>query len=424
MAEVNGTAVDGSRTSDTPTPERSKGPNGPLSGIRVLDLSAMVSGPVAAMILADQGAEVIKVEPTHGEQMRYLGTPHNGVPAVFYSCNRGKKSIALDLKSEEGKEVLRDLIRETDVLLQNFRPGAIERMGFGEEEARALNEKIVYVSISGFGESGPYAHKRVYDPVIQALSGATDIQADRATRKPAMFRIIIADKVTSITAAQAISSALFHRERTGEGQHIRLSMLETMLAFFWPEGMGGITYAENEYDVTQLQGVMDLIFEAKDGYLTAGAISDKEWEGMCKAIEREELIHDERFATPLQRGLNADERKQITADEIAKWSKDEILERLERFDVPSAPLLTRMELLDSAQVQANQSVDHTEHPGFGEVRQAIPPARFSATPSAFSGPAPQLSEHSREILEGLGYDEVRCAALFASGAVVAPTAEA
>ena len=164
--------------------------------------------------------------------MRHMGMPHNGVPATFYSCNRGKKSIVIDLKTDAGKRVLTDLIREADVLVQNFRPGAIARMGFGEDVVRKLNPKIIYVSISGFGENGPYAHKRVYDPVIQALSGATDIQANRETGKPAMFRIIIADKVTSLTAAQAISSALFHRERKGEGQHIKLSMLETMLGVF------------------------------------------------------------------------------------------------------------------------------------------------------------------------------------------------
>ena len=165
---------------------------------------------------------------------------------------------------------------------------------------------------------------------------------------------------------------------------------------------------------------MDLIFEAKDGYITAGAISNKEWEGMCRALDRVDLIDDERFATPLQRGLNADERKQITADEIAKWPQKEILARLDEHDVPSAPLLNRMELLDSAQVVANGSVDRTVHEGFGEVRQARAPARFSATPSEISRPAPQLSEHSGEILEELGYDADRRAALFASGAVVAP----
>lgn len=392
---------------------------GTLDGVKVLDLTTMVSGPVAAMMLADQGAEVIKVEPPNGEQMRHLGSPHNGVTAMFYSCNRGKRSIALDLKSDAGKDVLKDLVRETDVLLQNFRPGAMDRMGFGEAAVRALNDRIIYVSISGFGEHGPYAHKRVYDPVIQALSGATDIQANRATGKPAMFRIIIADKVTSVTAAQAVTSALYYRERTGQGQHIKLSMLETMLAFFWPEGMGGLTFADKQYDVTRGQGTMDLIFEAEDGYLTAGAISDGEWQGLCRALNREELIRDERFATPVARGRNADERKQIMADEIARWRRDEILARLDAQDVPSAPLLTRMELMDHEQIRVNESIARTTWPGFGEVRQAIPAAHFSHSPSEIKRPAPRLGEHSREILAGLGYDEDRCQTLIGSGVVAA-----
>ncbi len=391
---------------------------GPLRGIKVLDLTTMVSGPVAAMMLADQGAEVIKIEPLGGEQMRHLGPLHNGIQPVFFSCNRGKKSIAIDLKSDAGKEVLRDLIKTTDILLQNFRPGAMDRMGFGESVVRGLNGKVIYVSISGFGEYGPYAHKRVYDPVIQALSGATDIQANRETGKPAMFRIIIADKVTSITAAQAISSALFHRERTGEGQHIKLSMLETMLSFFWPEGMGGLTYAEREYDVSKNTGTMDLIFETKDGYITAGTISDIEWAGMCHALNREDLIEDERFSDPISRGRNSEVRKQIVAQEIAKWSSSEILARLDADDVPSAPLLSRMELLEHEQVVVNDSIQRTTYEGFGEVRQARPAAQFDRTPSEIAGPAPLLGQHSQEILKGLGYSDDQGQGLFESNVVL------
>ncbi|MEM7018970.1 MAG: CoA transferase, partial [Pseudomonadota bacterium] len=380
-------------------------PMGPLEGIRVLDLSTMVSGPVAAMMLADQGAEVIKVEPLHGEQMRHLSPPHNGVSATFYSCNRGKKSITLDLKSDAGKAVLWDLIETVDVLIQNFRPGAMDRMGFSEPEVRKRNDKIIYVSISGFGEQGPYAQKRVYDPVIQALSGATDIQADRATKTPKMFRIILADKVTSLTAAQAISSALFSRERHGEGQHIRLSMLDAAISFFWPEGMSGLTYAEKEIDVTKYQGTMDLIYETQDGYITAGAISDSEWQGMCRALNREDLIEDERFKTAAERFSNAEIRKQTTADEIVKWQSEEILTRLDQEDVPCAPLLKRMELMDHEQIRVNNTVDKTVYEGFGEVRQARPAAQFELTPSAIQAPGPKLGEHTREILTKMGYDE-------------------
>ena len=377
---------------------------GPLTGLKVLDLTGMVSGPVAAMMLADQGAEVIKVEPVNGELVRHMAAPHNGVNPVFFSCNRGKKSIALDLKSEEGKKILLKLASEADIFMQNFRPGAIERMGFGEDVIRKLNEKIIYVSISGFGNRGPYANSRVYDPVIQALSGATDIQADRETGKPKMFRIIIADKVTALTTAQAISSALYAREKHGTAQHIELSMLDCMISFFWPEGMAGIVYAENEIDVRKLQGSQDLIYQAEDKYITAGAVSDAEWKGMCKALKREDLIDDERFATPAGRVANAQIRKEITGEEIAKWKSSEILKRLQEEGVPSAPLLDRMELLDNDQILANESILRVNIDGFGEVRQARPAARFSKTPSELSRPAPKLGEHTHDILSSIGYD--------------------
>ena len=384
---------------------------GALSGIKVVDLTSMVSGPVAATILADQGAEVVKVEPLHGEQMRYLGPSDQGTPPTFFSCNRGKQSIAVDLKSEAGRTILWRLIEQADVLIQNFRPGAMARMGFSDEDIRSKNPRIVYVSISGFGETGPYADQRVYDPVIQALSGATDIQADRLTGKPTMFRVIIADKVASLTASQAISSALYHRERTGEGQDIKLSMLDAMLSFFWPEAMAGLTYADNEWDPSSKGAAMDLVFEASDGYITAGAISDKEWVGMCRSLNREDLIDDERFATARGRGLNGDERKRITGEEIAKWPREEILARMRENGVPSAPLLKRSELLDNDQIQAGGSVVRGEHAGFGEVRQAAPAARFGASPSEIAGPAPRLGEHSVDILQALGYSVEECSQL-------------
>ena len=386
---------------------------GALDGLKVLDLTSMVSGPVAAMMLADQGARVIKVEPLAGEQMRHLGSTYQGVNPGFFSCNRGKESIALDLKSEEGKSILLQLARDADVFLQNFRPGAIERMGFGEDTLRAANPGLIYVSISGFGEQGPYAHTRVYDPVIQALSGATDIQADRITGKPQMFRIILADKVTSLTAAQAISSALYAREQSGEGQHIRLSMLDTLLAFFWPEAMTGLTFAEREFDVSKSGGTMDLIYATTDGYITAGAISDKEWAGMCRALKCEDWIEDERFKTAIDRFKNVSERKQLTAEAISNWSSNEILQRLMAEDVPCAPLLSRNELLDHEQVVANASIDRLHYPDFGEVRQARPAAQFSKTPSSIAGPGPRLGEHGHAILSELGYSDAEIEQLIA-----------
>ena len=389
-----------------------------LEDIKVLDLTSMVSGPVAAMMLADQGAEVIKVEPTSGEQMRHIGPTVNKVTAAFFSCNRGKRSIAVDLKSDDGKKILFDLVKSADVLLQNFRPGAMDRMGFGEPVLRELNKQLIYVSINGFGEEGPYAHKRVYDPVIQALSCATDIQADRATGRPQMFRIIIADKVTAITAAQAISTALYSREKTGEGQHIRLSMLDAMLSLFWPEGMAGLTYADQEFDVRKYQGAMDLIYETQDRYITAGAISDKEWQGVCRALNREDLIEHPNFKTAQGRFTHNSERKEITAEEIKKWSSEEILARFDQEGVPCAPIIDRSELLAHEQVVANESVDRLHFDDFGEVRQARHPARFDKTPASVSRPAPRLGEHGREILAAIGYDDEAIESLISAGRVL------
>ena len=378
---------------------------GPLSGIKIIDLTSMVSGPMCSMILADQGAEVIKVEPVIGDQVRHMATPHNGVNAPFYSVNRGKKSLAIDLKSKEGKEILLKLAEDADVFMQNFRPGAIDRMGFSEKVIRKLNKKIIYLSISGFGEKGPYSQSRVYDPVIQALSGATDIQADRDTGRPKMFRIIIADKTTALTAAQAVSSALYAREISGTGQHISLSMLESMLAFFWPEGMAGLVYEDKEFDVRKIQGTQDLIYKAKDRYITAGAVSDAEWRGMCRALNREDLIDDKRFSDSSSRMVNAQERKELTGEEISKWDSDELLERFQKEGVPCAPLLDRMELLDHEQITANETIWYDNFEGFGQIRQARPAARFSETESKIVRPAPKLGEHGLEILSDLGYEK-------------------
>jgi crotonobetainyl-CoA:carnitine CoA-transferase CaiB-like acyl-CoA transferase len=394
------------------------GATGPLSGVRVLDLTTMVSGPMASSILADQGADVIKVESPRGDEMRYIGNQRNGVPAAFFSCNRGKRSICLDLKQEAAKAPLEALIRQSDVFMQNFRPGAMARMGFSETRVRELNPNIIYVSISGFGDDGPYSDQRVYDPVIQALTGATDIQADRATGTPKMFRIIIADKVTAVSAAQAISAALFARERQGIAQHVKLSMHSTMIAFFWPEGMSGLTFVGDEIDVTRYQGTMDLIYQTKDGYITAGAISDKEWQGMCRALGQPGWIDDERFATTAARFRNAELRKQLTAGEIERYEAEPLLARLRAEGVPSAPLLSRLELLEHEQVLANDTIGIYEFSGHGKIRQARPAALFHKTPSDVRLPAPRLGEHTDQILDAAGFDENARASLRSAGAAI------
>ena len=384
---------------------------GPLDGIRVLDLTTMVSGPVATMMLADQGADVIKIEAPVGDIMRQYGVVHSGMSATFLSCNRSKRSLCVDLKTAEGLAIVRKLAASADVLVQNFRPGAIERMGLGEDIVRALKPDIIFVSISGFGESGPYAHQRVYDSIIQALCGLCDIQTDNETGRPHMVRTIVPDKTTSLTAAQAITAALFARERTDKGQHIRLAMLDTMVAYLWPEASSPLTFLDNEQDPAQEQAGPDLIFRTADGYITAAAVTDAEWAGMCRAFGREELTLDPHFETAAARGHNRTERRAMMNREIAKWSTAEILARLDREVVPAAPVLSRGDVIADAQVIQNRIVEVREDPDLGPVRQPRPAARFTETPAEIRSVAPWLGADNATILEELGYDAAEIARL-------------
>src|SRR5271156_4490332 len=361
---------------------------GPLEGVRVLDLSTMVAGPVATMMLADQGADVIKVESPGGDLMRHFAYGRGGMGATFLSCNRNKRSVAVDLKSADGREIIHKLIATADAIVHNFRPGTAERIGLGEAAVRATRADIVYVSISGFGESGPYAGQRAYDPVIQSLSGLADIQRDRDTGRPRMVRTIIADYTTGLTTAQAITAALFARQRSGEGQHVQLSMLDSMISYMWPEAMPSLTFVGNETDPSDGEVGPDLVFATQDRYITAAALSDDEWAGICRSLKREDLIDDPRFKNARDRSINAVERRTITSAELEKWRADEILPRLLANDVPSAPVVSRFELLQNEQVRENHILQEFESEALGKVRLPRPAARFDRTPANVRKMAP------------------------------------
>jgi crotonobetainyl-CoA:carnitine CoA-transferase CaiB-like acyl-CoA transferase len=389
---------------------------GPLHGIRVVDATQMISGPLATMILADQGADVVKVEPPGiGDLTRALGGAQRGMAPIFATTNRNKRSIVLDLKQDAGVALLKRLAAGADVFVQNFRPGTAERMGFGETTLRRERPELVYVSISGFGETGPYAGKRVYDPVIQALSGLADIQRDPATGRPQMLRLIVPDKVTALTAAQAITAALFARERSGQGQHVRLAMLDAVVAFMWPEGMARHTFQGPDVGVARPPGARDLVFETADGWITAGAVSDPEWRGLCRALERPEWLEDTRFATPAGRVKHADARLERTAEVLRTNGSAHWLARLEAEGVPCAPILSRHEIPEDPQVKANALLVESVHPLAGPMREPRPAACFQATPAALRRPAPGLGEHGDELLAELGVDAAQRAALRDAG---------
>jgi crotonobetainyl-CoA:carnitine CoA-transferase CaiB-like acyl-CoA transferase len=380
--------------------------SGPLRGVRVLDFTAVVSGPFATMFLADQGADVLKIEPIGGDSVRRSGATidkSGEFSALFISSNRGKRSLSIDMKSDAGREVLGKLVASTDVLVQNFRPGAMERLGLGPQELRARDPRLIYVSISGVGDTGPYAKKRVYDPIIQGLSGFADIQSQAVTNRPQMIRTIVADKTTSIFTAQAVSSALYAREKTGQGEHIQVAMLDVMLSYLWPEGMAQYTVVGAEPASTEPNERPDLVFKTTDGYITAGTLSDSEWQGFCRASGDPELINDTRFSTQKGRNVNAIARIHKMGEYIAQRSTAEWLQRLDAADVPCAPILRRGEVVGNEQVVARGLIAEFDQPTVGRVRQPKPAARFERNEAAIGGPAPRIGEHSREVLADLGY---------------------
>jgi hypothetical protein len=380
--------------------------SGPLKGVRVLDLTGVVSGPFATMFLADQGADVLKIEPIGGDITRHSRGAIDAAgefTALFISSNRGKRSLSIDMKSAAGREVLAKLVAQSDVLVQNFRPGTTERLGLGADELRARYPRLIYVSISGVGETGPYAKKRVYDPIIQALSGFADIQSQAGTNRPQMIRTIVADKTTALFTAQAVSSALYAREKTGKGDHIRVAMLDAMISYVWPEGMMQHTVVGTEAVIPDPTDRPELVFKTMDGYITAGTVSDSEWQGFCKATGDPELIKDKRFTSVADRSHNVTARINKMAEYIVKHTTAEWLERLDAADVPCAPILRRGEVIANEQVVARGIISEFDQPTVGRVRQPKPAARFEVNEATIGGPAPRVGEHSRAVLLDLGY---------------------
>jgi crotonobetainyl-CoA:carnitine CoA-transferase CaiB-like acyl-CoA transferase len=392
---------------------------GPLHGYRIVDLTQNVAGPLATMILGDQGADVIKVEPLEGgDATRFSAQKRGGFSTSFVNNNRNKRSIALDLKAAAGRRALLRLCEGADVFVQNFRPGVVERLGLDEEAVRAVAPKIVYVSISGFGEVGPYAQKPVYDPIIQAYSGLATVQAGADDARPRMLRTILPDKLTAITASQAITAALLARERTGEGQHVRLSMLEAVLAFLWSSDMGDQTFVGDEPATQEKASATDLVYEVGDGWITVAVQTNAQWVALTQALGKPEWLNDERFKTPALRHRNVEARLALTQEALRGGSAEHWLARLTEAGVPCAPVLTRTQVVRAPQVAALGMIVETDHPGAGRLRQMRNAARFLGTPASLRRGAPALGEHSDEILAEIGYTPAEIAGLRADAVIV------
>lgn len=389
----------------------------PLEGVRIVDLSAIISGPMATQVLADQGADVIKVEgPGPGDLVRYLGPQRNGMTAMFAAVNRNKRAIVLNLKSPEGHAVLLDLIRKADVFVENFRPGAIAKLGLGHEALRAVNPGLVYVSMSGFGDTGPYAARRVYDPVIQAVSGFSDTQKNAATGAPQLIQTLACDKISAITAAQAITAALYAKARGRGGRLVELNMLDSALAFLWPDSFYNHAI-EGDFNRSPDFASFYSIRPTKDGFITMLALSDDEFHATCRAIGRPDMITDPRFRSIGDRMQNAKVMTDMISEMVQRYATAEITARLEAEDVPHAVVLRREDVLANPQVVANGSIGALDDPRAGRLRMARAAAKFDGEPLPFRRPAPSLGEHTGEILGELGRSASDIEALRKAGAV-------
>jgi crotonobetainyl-CoA:carnitine CoA-transferase CaiB-like acyl-CoA transferase len=392
---------------------------GPLSGYRIIDCSQIVSGPMAATMLSDQGAEVIKVESPGGDPVRGLGPRKGDLSSMFIAVNRGKQGLCLDLKHPDGLIVLEQLIAGADVLIENFRPGVLERLGLSWDRLQAINPRLVYCSITGFGPDGPYQNIRVYDPVIQAVSGIAASQVDKEGT-PGLVRHLVADKVTALTAAQAITAALLRRERGGPdapGEKVELAMLDAAIAFNWPDGMYNYAFLDEAPELAPEYGAQMRLWTAADGKVAIGALQTVEFMALCRSLGRDDLASDPRFQTTAGRIRYQREWAPEVSAEIARRSRAELMAGFVEQGAVGGPVVALAQVPDDAQVQHNGICIDVQHDAAtGRVRQARPPARFGqALPPV--GPAPHLGEHGRQLLAALGLDDAAIAALVDKGAL-------
>ncbi len=390
-----------------------------LEGVRVLDMTQIMAGPFCAMLLADLGAEVIKIEnPRGGDDSRRMAPPYyNGESAAFLAVNRNKYGLALDIRTERGKELLWELIDSADVLIENFRPGTMDRLGFGYEQAHARNPRLVYCSISGFGHTGPYSERGGFDLVAQAMSGVLSVTG--SPEEPTKVGVPISDLNAGLFASHAILAALLARARTGEGQYIDTSLFEAALAYtiwesneYWasgqpPQRLGTAHRLSAPYQV----------FATADGWIAIGAANQRNWERLARAIDRADLLDDPRFASNAERMANLPALVETLTATLKTRPTQEWLPLLDQAEVPAGPVMTLDQVYAHPQTRARNMEMEVEHPIAGRVHAIGFPVKYSATPPRIYRPAPVLGQHTFEILQSLGLSAEECKQLEDEGVV-------
>lgn len=393
--------------------------SGPLAGVRVLDLTSVVLGPLATQILGHFGADIIKIENPNGDMMRTNGVSlHPGMSSIFLALNRNKRSLCLNLATEEGKDVLKRLIASVDVLVHNMRVEAIERLGFGYQAVQATNPKIVYCAATGFDQNGPDRDKPAFDDIIQAASGLATI-ASIGRDKPDFVPTLVADKTAGISVVNAVLAALFHRERTGEGQYVEVPMLETMVAFVLTEHLGGLTFepSPTKAGYARLLAGGRKPAPTKDGFIALLPYTTEQWHSFLKAADRPDLIETLAIADRHTRNANIQKIYAALHEITLTRTTAEWMSICNQFDIPATPLYSLDELPDHPQLRATQLFQTMEHPSEGTLRYVRPPTKFARTPASVRRPAPRVGEHSREILREAGLRDDEITALLAAKTV-------
>jgi crotonobetainyl-CoA:carnitine CoA-transferase CaiB-like acyl-CoA transferase len=393
---------------------------GPLDGIRILDLTTVGYGPYACQILGDYGAEVVKVESRDGDITRGITPFRNpGMGHFFLMANRNKRSVVLDLKAERGRDAFLKLIETMDAVICSVRPAAMDRLGLGYEDCRAVNPKIVYVALVGFGQDGPYAARPAYDDIIQGVSGMAAMQGGRSG-PPTFVNASVCDKICSQVAAHATLAALFSREKTGKGQLVEVPMFESMVGFnlvehnsgraFEPP-LGGAGYERSMVPYRRPYATLD-------GYVCALPYNTKQWRSFFKIMGRAEMLDDPRVTDPKTRSEKIGELYEMVADCVRTWKTADVLAALAEGDIPHGEATALDDLSEDAHMKAVGFFRTVEHPTEGRIRLTAPPMKFSETPAEIRTLPALLGEHSIEVMREAGYSEADIADMLDRGVIV------